>query len=237
MNKPLISFCFPAYNEEDNIVRVVEKAKAELEVFASKFEIIIVNDGSHDATGTIIDKMAAEDSRILAFHHSQNRGYGAALKTAFSKATNEYIFYMDSDDQFDIKEIAHFIPFLNDYDIVTGYRIIRNDSIIRNFNANGWRMVNKILFGISVRDINCAFKCIHKSVFDKISLTSDGAMINAELYAKARQLGLTIKEVGVSHYPRTAGQQTGANLKVIIRAFRELFVLKRKMIKSHYSSN
>ncbi|MFC1849208.1 glycosyltransferase family 2 protein [candidate division CSSED10-310 bacterium] len=229
MTKPDISLFFPAYNEEGNIERVVLEAKSILEELARNFEIIIVNDGSNDDTGKIADALAAQDPRIKVCHHPLNRGYGAALKTGYTAARLEYIFFVDSDGQFDLSEMHKFMPFIADFDIVTGYRIRRQDNFVRILNARGWNIINKILFGINVKDINCAFKCIKRSVFDLFTLTTDGAMINAELYAKARIHELTIKEIGVSHYSRTIGTQTGAHLSVIIKAFRELWLIKKHL--------
>jgi len=219
---------FPAFNEEENIARVVQKAVTVLEKVTSIYEIIIIDDGSDDRTPQIIDDLALQ-STIRVFHHPQNIGYGAALRTGFTNARHEFIFFIDSDDQFDISEISTFLPYIHEYEIVTGFRLVRQDPFLRNLNARGWNIVNRLLFGTRVKDINCAFKCIHRSVFDRFTLTSDGAMINAELYAQARKHKLTIKEVGVSHFPRQAGKQTGANLRVILKAFRELIALRKKL--------
>lgn len=220
---------FPAYNEAANIAKVVHKARTALDQVASDYELIIVNDGSTDATGQIADELARQDEHIRVCHHERNKGYGAALKTGYNAARYEFIFFLDGDDQFDSAEIINFLPYIHEYDIVTGYRLVRQDSFFRNLNARGWNLINFVLFGTRVKDINCAFKCINRRVFELFSLTSDGAMINAELYAQARRHGLKIKEVGVSHYPRTAGVQTGAKLSVILRAFKELFTLRKQL--------
>lgn len=224
-----ISIFFPAFNEEENIESVVLQSLEVLSGITSNFEVIVVNDGSVDQTRQISEKLAEQYEQIKVVNHTVNRGYGAALRTGFAAATMEYIFFVDGDRQFDLSELSLFLPWIEDFDIVTGFRIKRKDPFIRSVNAFGWKVLNRILLGINVRDINCAFKCFKKSVFEVITLTTDGAMINAEIYAQALRHSLTIKEIGVHHYPRQAGTQTGANLKVITNAFRELIRIKNSL--------
>jgi glycosyltransferase involved in cell wall biosynthesis len=227
--KPQISLFLPAFNEEGNIARMVDSGVKALSELCDVFEVIIVNDGSHDATGRIADELAGKNDRIRVVHHNINRGYGAALRSGYAAARFDYVFFTDSDGQFEVGELKEFIPYIAEYPIVTGYRIERRDPFIRTLNARGWNLINRLLFGIRVKDINCAFKCVQKGVFEKIHLTTDGAMINAELYAKALAHGLKIKEIGVNHYPRRVGKQTGANIWVIARAFIELLRIKRSL--------
>lgn len=227
MVKLEISLFFPAYNEEENIEQVVLNALTVLKNISSDFEIIVVDDGSIDKTGKIADDLSEKYPEILVIHHSENKGYGAALRSGYSSASKEFIFFTDSDGQFDINDINKFLPYIKDFDIVTGYRIKRRDPLIRTLNAAGWNLINRILFGFKVKDINCAFKCVNRKVFNLFTLTTDGAMINAELYAKAKLHNIKIKEVGVTHYPRQAGTQTGANLTVIIKAFKELYRIRQ----------
>lgn len=224
---PSLTIFFPFYNEEENIERV---ARAALEVapqFADEYEIILVNDGSVDRTGPIADELAEKEPMIRAEHNRPNIGYGGALRKGFSEAKMEYIFFCDGDGQFDIKELGKLVELLDTCDVAVGYRAKRADTMIRNFNAWGWRCLIRLFFGLRVRDIDCAFKLIPRKLFDEIELKSDGAMISAELLAKAKYKGYRIAETPVSHYPRTAGDSTGANLKVILKAFRELFKLRK----------
>jgi len=224
-----ISVFFPCYNEQDNVARTVEKALAVLKKLNADFEVIIVNDGSSDATGQIADEIARTDSRVKVVHHHTNLGYGAALKSGFRAATKKLVFYTDSDGQFDINEMPPLLPLMEQYDIVSCYRLNRQDSSIRKINGWCWTKLVCLLFGIKIRDIDCAFKLYKREIFDKIKLSSAGALIDAEILARAIHKGYTVIQKGVHHYPRTAGSQTGANLQVILRAFKELFKLHRKI--------
>ena len=224
---PSLSIFFPFYNEEDNIERIARSALEIAPTFAEDFEIILVNDGSLDRTGGIADRLAEEFPRIRAAHNRPNIGYGGAVRRGFAEAQHEYIFFTDGDGQFDLNEIDRLIALLDDCDIAVGYRADRADALMRRVNAWGWRQLIGLLFGVRVRDIDCAFKLLPKRFIDSIDLRSDGAMISAELLAKARYCGMRIAETAVTHYPRTAGDPTGANFKVIVKAFRELYRLRR----------
>lgn len=229
-----LSVVLPAYNEEANIEPVVRSCVAYLEGRMPDYELLVVNDGSRDQTGAILNRLQSEFPRLRPLHHPQNRGYGAALRTGFDAAGKRFVFYMDGDGQFDISDLDHLLPLATDEDhIVTGFRIERRDPFVRRLNAKlfgGWLV--RIMLAVRVRDLNCAFKLIPKKVFERIVLESPGALINAELYGRAVRKGFGIKEVGVHHYPRPAGVQTGAHLRVIIRAFYDLFRLRRKIIAS-----
>jgi glycosyltransferase involved in cell wall biosynthesis len=218
-----ISLIFPAYNEEKNIEAAIAKGREALGKYAEKIEIIVVDDGSSDQTGDIIDRLGSGSTDIVPVHHPKNRGYGAALCTGFYRASGDYVFFSDSDLQFDLDEVGKLVEWIGQFDIVTGYRVKRADPWNRKLNAWAWNRLVRLLLGVKVRDIDCAFKLFRRQIFDIIKLDSAGAMVNTELLALAGIHGLTIKEVPVSHYSRTQGQQTGANLKVILKAFRELF--------------
>lgn len=218
-----ISIVFPAFNEEENIERAIAKA---IEVFDGKFsslEIIPVDDGSSDDTGNIIDRLAGMDSRVHPVHHPANRGYGAALKSGFQAASNELLFFTDADNQFDMDEADLLLSAIGQADMVIGYRIKRRDHPVRSLNALLYKTLIRLLFGLAVRDIDCAFKLFRRDILDGMTLEADGALLSAELLIKAGRAGRSIIEVGVHHYPRMAGNQTGANLRVILKAFREIF--------------
>lgn len=224
---PSLTIFFPFYNEEDNIERVARLALEAAPKFADDFEIILVNDGSLDRTEAIADRLAEEFPQIRAVHNRPNVGYGGAVRRGFAESKKEYIFFTDGDAQFDLNEIDRLVALLDQCDIAVGYRANRADPFMRKVNAWGWRQLIRLLFGVKVRDIDCAFKLLPKTFIDAIDLKSDGAMISAELLAKARYRGLRVAETPVTHYPRTAGNPTGANFKVIVKAFRELFRLRR----------
>ena len=229
MAYPGISIFFPAFNEEKNIQTTVSAALSVVSSIFDDFEIIIVDDGSSDRTAEIIDSLARSDARIKAVHHSINMGYGAAVRTGFANASKELVFYTDGDGQFDISEIKLLLPLLNEADLVIGYRIKRSDPFHRWLFAKLWGTFIAILFNIWVRDTDCAFKLIKRKVIQSLDLKSNGAFISAELLIKAKKKGFKIKQVGVHHYPRKEGKQTGANIKVIMKAFYELFKLWREL--------
>ncbi|MFC1635832.1 glycosyltransferase family 2 protein [Planctomycetota bacterium] len=228
-----ISVFFPCYNEQQNVSRTVEKALGVLEKLNADFEIIIVDDGSSDRTGQIADEIASGESRIKVVHHRRNLGYGAALQSGFKTAKKELVFYTDGDGQFDINEMPPLLPLMEQYDIVSCYRLNRRDPLIRKINAWCWTKLVCLLFGLRLRDIDCAFKLYKREIFDHIELSSTGALIDTEILARAVRRGYLITQQGVHHYPRTAGAQTGAKFRVISHAFKELFELRRRIRNTH----
>jgi glycosyltransferase involved in cell wall biosynthesis len=200
-----ISVFFPCYNEQDNVERTVRNALDVLENLKADFEVIIVNDGSLDATHRIADDIAAQNDRVKTVHHHTNLGYGAALKSGFKTATKDLVFYTDGDGQFDISEMPPLIPLMARFDIVSCYRLDRQDSLIRKLNGWAWTKLVCLLFGMKVRDIDCAFKLYKTQIFDNIEMSSDGALIDAEILARAIRKGYTFTQKGVHHFPRTAG--------------------------------
>lgn len=224
-----LSFFFPAYNEEANIEKTVRTAQRILPEVAREWEIIPVNDGSRDRTGEIADRLAAEDPHVRPVHHERNQGYGGAVASGFRAARHELVFFTDGDLQFDLREITLLLERRDEGDLVLGFRKNRRDPLHRRLNAWLWGTLVKTLFGFRVRDVDCAFKLVKRKVLDQTELTARGAMISTELLARAHKAGFRFVEVGVTHRPRTAGVQTGANPKVILRAFRELFVLYKKI--------
>jgi len=229
--KPDISVFFPAYNEEKNIERTVKEAQKVLSNIANEFEIIIVNDGSIDNTLKIAEALSREIPQVSVINHPHNLGYGAALRSGLKGARYPLIFFTDSDGQFNIEEITKLLPLIESADVVVGYRIKRKDPLIRLFNAWAYGTMIKLLFKLKVKDIDCAFKLFKKSCIDSIEIESNGALASAEILIKLQKLGYKIKEIGVNHYPRAAGEQTGAKLYVILKMFKELWKLYRKLKK------
>lgn len=231
-----ISVIFPAYNEDENIVQVVQQATEVISELFNNFEIIVVNDGSDDKTGLLIENMVREDPVVVAVHHDVNRGYGATLRSGVERARMDLVFFTDSDLQFDINEIRHLLEWIGDQDIVAGYRADRADPVHRRFNAWGWNVLVRLFLGLKIRDIDCAFKLFRKEVFSDIHMESVGAMINTEILAQAQMQGKRIKEVPVQHFPRAAGKQSGANFRVILKALRELGLMRGKLRQSENTS-
>jgi glycosyltransferase involved in cell wall biosynthesis len=217
-----MSVIFPAFNEEGNIRRTVETIVEVLPKVAITWEIIVVDDGSSDATASICDDVKARYPEVEVIRHGQNKGYGAALKSGIMASKYDLIFFSDSDGQFDLHDILQLICWSEDYDIVAGYRAKRQDPLHRRLIALGWNLLVRLVLGIKIRDIDCGFKLFRRSVFDQVQIRCVGAMVNAEILAQATRLGMRIHQVKISHLPRGHGKQSGANIHVIIRAFREL---------------
>lgn len=221
---PELSLFFPAYNEEANLAKTVEKAILVLKSVAEKYELIIVNDGSKDKTGEVAGSLAKKYPFVRVITHNPNKGYGEALKSGLYGAKYNWIVFTDSDGQFDFSEVTKLLELRDQADIVAGYRIDRQDSPLRKLFGFGWTALSNILLRINVRDVDCAFKLINREVILKIPKlqSTRGGMISPELLGRAKKAGFKIVEVGVHHYSREEGKQTGANLKVIFKSFADL---------------
>ncbi len=217
-----LSIVLPAYDEEANIVTAVRRATDVAGRLCAEHEVIVVDDGSSDATAALVRELAAADPRVRLVQHPRNRGYGDALKSGFEAARMELVFFTDADNQFDLEELAHFLPLAERVDVVAGYRVNRCDPFSRRLNAKAWNYLVRALFYVPVRDIDCAFKLFRRSVFEGLQLESVGAMVNTELMVKLGRSGYSVVEVGVTHLPRTAGTARGAHPRVIVTALREL---------------
>lgn len=218
-----LSVILPAHNEEAAIAETIHTVIDTLKEWVQDFEVIVVNDGSKDATRMTVEDIAATDPRVRLINHATNQGYGAALVSGFEAVTRDLVFFMDSDGQFDIRDLERFFPFIGEYDAVLGYRINRQDTWMRKLNALGWKMLVSAVFGLHVRDVDCAFKLYRADFFREHPLETRGAMINAEILYKFTHAGYTYTQLGVRHLPRHGGRATGAKPAVIARAFRELF--------------
>jgi hypothetical protein len=218
----LLSLCLPAYNEEANIEDTLDGACAILPAFVQRFEVVVVDDGSRDRTAEVVSRYAAVRPEVRLVRHEQNRGYGAAVSTGLRAARGDLVAFTDADGQFSLLDLPGFLTRILDHDVVIGYRYSRADPWHRNLNAWGWNRLVRLFLGVRVRDLDCAFKVFRREVVDGLKLTATGAAINAEILAQCVHGGLRICEVPVSHYPRCNGAPTGAALRVIGRAFREL---------------
>jgi len=219
------------FNEEGNIGRSVESALSVLGHTADDGEVIVVNDGSRDRTGEIADQLARRDPRVRVVHHDANRGYGAALRSGFGAARHPIVGFVDGDNQFDIGELPRLLARMSEHDIVSGFRIRRRDPWRRRVNAFMYNVAVRALFDIPIRDVNCGFKLYRREMVQGLlpHLQTTGALINVEMLTLALRAGARVAEVGVHHYPRVAGNQTGSNPAVIARAGRELVMLARRI--------
>ncbi len=223
---PELSLFFPFWNEEKNIESVVLSAIPVLDSVASKWEIIMIDDGSSDKTLVKAQELEKQNKNLKSVSHMPNRGYGAALKEGFLNSQFKYVAFADGDGQFDISEISKFIEKINEADMVIGFRKIRKDSPVRHVLMNMLKLWDFIFFRFYFQDIDCGFKMFKKGALEKLMpLRSEGAMITTEILAKAKKKKLKIKEIEVSHYPRQFGEQSGANVPVVVRAVLESFIL------------
>lgn len=227
-----LSFFFPAHNEAENIEALVAEALVVLPSLADDFEIIAVDDGSRDATPQIADRLAAENPRVRVVHHPLNKGYGAALRSGFGAARFELVCFLDGDRQFHVEDLGRLLDRLAQADrpdVVVGYRLERADPFIRLAYARSYRLALRMLFGLRVRDPDCACKLFRRAALEGISLESGGAFLSAELLIKLVQRGRRLAETGVPHFPRMAGSASGANPKVVLRAVRDFWRLRLRL--------
>jgi len=231
--RPRMTFFFPAYNEEENVAETVRRAIEEIgPLVEGSIEVLVVDDGSSDRTPQLADELAARDERVRV-HHQHNRGYGGALRAGFENARGDLIGFSDGDLQFDLREMSRLLDRLDHpsrpVDGVIGFRIKRRDPPHRIFIAKTYNAIVSVLFGLRVRDIDCAMKLFRREVFDGLPLTTDSPFLSAELLIKLRARGERIAQVGVNHYPRTAGTNTGASFRKIVRTFRDIGRLRVAM--------
>ncbi len=226
------SVVLPAFNEQEAIATTALECVKTMWQLCPNCEVIIVDDGSADNTGDIADDLAANDATIVAVHNKPNKGYGGALGAGLEKARGDLLFFMDSDGQFDFTEISKLFVIARDHPgaAVLGYRAHRSDAFMRKLNALGWQFAARMVVGLrGIRDIDCAFKLFPASAFFDAGVIAQGASINVELLVKFQRMGVPIVQLPVTHLPRVSGSPTGAKLHVILRAFGELFRLRRHL--------
>jgi glycosyltransferase involved in cell wall biosynthesis len=222
---PGISVFLPSHNEEANVERVVRGYLEELPRVAADYEVIVVDDGSRDRTGEIAERLAAENPHVRVVHHGVNRGYGGAVISGVRAARMPYVLLSDGDGQFDPADLARLAAQAPEYDVVCGRRVRRADHLIRRINGKAWTMLVRVVLGVTIADIDCGFKLFKREYLQGMELRAHGAMISTELMARLQGRGAKVTEVAVRHLPRLAGEQSGANFKVVARAFKELFQL------------
>lgn len=224
-----LSLFFPCHNEAENLEALVADALAALPALASRYEVILVDDGSRDDTAGVAERLVQQHGgAVRLVRHEVNRGYGGALRSGFAAARYDYLAYTDGDRQFRVADLARLVESAESTGspVVIGYRLQRADPPLRLIYATLYRVANHIWFGLRVRDVDCAAKLFRRDVLRNINVHSDGAFFSAELLIRLRLAGVTAHEVGVPHYPRTAGSPTGARLSVIARAVRDFWSLR-----------
>jgi glycosyltransferase involved in cell wall biosynthesis len=231
---PTISLVLPAYNEADNIGPMIAEAVPALEACvdgAQDYEIVVVDDGSHDDTAAITRRLMERVPQLRLVQHPVNQGFGAAVFSGFTSAEKDWIFYTDADRQFVLSELGDFLPLMDKADLIAGYRAPRRDPFLRVVYGKGWSTLCTLLFGYTVRDVDCAFKLFRREIIDELAphIASRGATFSIEWLVRAKRAGYQFVELPVTHRPRVAGSQTGANIKVIVRAFRELLQFRLQL--------
>jgi glycosyltransferase involved in cell wall biosynthesis len=219
---PGLSIILPCLNEEDNVADAIRAATKAARANSAEHEVLVVDDGSTDATSEIASRFVDGTGRVRLLVHPHNRGYGAAVRTGIEAARMPWLLLTDADLQFDLGQLEDFVSLAPSADVVAGRRIMRQDPLGRRMTGAAWSALTGRLFRLPVSDVDCAFKLIRRDLLDRVHLASDGAMVSAELLAKLQAEGARVIEHGVRHRARVAGEQSGASPRVVARAFREL---------------
>lgn len=223
-----LSVVLPCYNEEKNIASAVKDVASWMQASAITGEIIVVDDGSSDGSRAILDALKADHPTLKVVRHETNQGYGVAVRSGCDAATMEYISFMDSDGQFKARDFDLLLPHLASFAFVTGRRRKRADSFVRNTYGKVLGLFNCAVFGLWVRDVNCAMKVFRREIWPRIR-PEHGVekLFNTEVFLNLKRAHIPWHQVDVPHYPRTAGNPTGGSFKVILRLFKEMLALKR----------
>ena len=229
--KPAVSIVMPAFNEEANIEKTVRDCDMALRKLQKGGEVVVTNDGSSDRTLEILRGLEKEYPNLVVVEHERNRGYGAALKSAIMASKGEYIVTIDSDGQFNIGELpAFFTAAVNGTAVVTGFRKKKKDTVFRVFANRGLNSLIRLLFGVRLNDINCAFRMYRGDVLRWINIESSGYQAPSEIMIKLKNLGYEVKEIGVDHLAREGGQSALKPLKTITQMTGFLVYLKMKTV-------
>jgi glycosyltransferase involved in cell wall biosynthesis len=228
-----ISIVLPCHDEAPNVEPAVTEALAAGRASARAVQVIVVDDGSEDATGAIAHRLAAEHPEVRVVTHSTCRGYGAALRGGIAAAEQPWILLTDGDLQFDLMQLPEFARDADDVDLLHGYRLRRRDPWHRRVTARAWNLLVRTVFAIPMRDVDCAFKLVRRDLVQAMVLESDGATFSTELVVKAQAAGARLRERGVEHRARLAGRQSGNRPDVVARAFRELRTLRQAQAPGH----
>lgn len=232
---PSLSVILPAYNEEENIPVLLERALEVLPDVAADFEVVVVDDGSSDETAAAAQRFVHQHHpRVRLVRHTRNAGYGAAIRTGFAHARGELVFYTDADNQFELEELRWFVPLMRDYDVAVGFRVYRYDTVLRSLVSWCYNRLVRVLFRVRVRDVDCAYKLFRREVVEKIEIDCSHFFVDTELIAKARKWNFRIVEKGVRHYPRLHGETTvhrsdvGRTLRELARIWRGTYLPRQR---------
>lgn len=230
-----ISVFFPCYNDAGTIASMVELATLTLKTLASNFEVIVVDDGSVDASPEILKELSRKNKYLKLVFHEKNKGYGGALISGFKKASKEWVFYTDGDFQYDVRELSKLVEKVTDkVDIIQGYKIKRQDPWYRVLVGNIYNWGVRLAFGIKIKDVDCDFRLIRRRVFDKVRLMYDSGVITVEMVKKFQDAGFKFAQVGVSHYNRAYGRSQFFNFRRVFRVLIELADLWSRLVFSKW---
>ncbi len=204
---------------------MIEQAIQVGEQYGVDYEIVVVDDGSRDASAEIVGKWSLKNPNVRLVQHEHNQGYGAALRTGLKSASKDLVFLTDGDNQFYLSDIEKLFTKIDHCDVVVGYRINRQDKSYRRLNGFLWTQMSRTLFGLKVRDVDCAFKLFRRKILEGLELKSNHLLIHAEILARLKKKGARIEEIGVTHHPRTAGTATATKITSILKSIRELMWL------------
>lgn len=239
MTMPSLSIFFPAYNDAGTIASLVVVAHMTARGLTDDYEIIVVDDGSPDHTGELLDELARQFSWLKVVHHERNRGYGGALRTGFETASKDLVFYTDGDAQYDPREMASlWEAFGPDVDFVNGYKIGRSDPIHRIVIGRVYHWFVRTAFRLRLRDVDCDFRLMRRDVFEKVALTRSSGVICVELMKKVQDHGFRIAQVPVHHYHRSYGKSQFFNFPRVGRTLMDLarlwvdLVLRKEHMKA-----
>ena len=236
-NGASISVFFPAFNDEATIAALVEEAEDQLSLVTDDYEIIVVNDGSTDATANVLDELSRTRPHLRVFHHESNRGYGAALRSGFRLSSKELVFYTDGDGQYDVRELATLLRLMTDEtDVVNGYKINRADRAHRIILGKIYNRMVRLLFRLPIRDVDCDFRLIRRSAIQDVELRSSSGGICVEMVHKLYARGCVFAEAAVHHYPRRHGSSQFFRPYHLIRTLLELIRLRVKLWTSSHPS-
>ena len=220
-----ISFFFPCYNEALNVGTLIEQAVKVGEDYGVDYEVVVVDDGSRDNSAEIVRNWSKKNPKVRLVQHPHNLGYGAALRTGLESCQKDLVFLTDGDNQFHIGDIEKLFSKIDSCDVVTGYRIQRQDKFHRRLKGMVWKWLSKTLFSLPVRDVDCAFKLFRRRALKGLTLKSNQLLIHAEILARIKKNGFKIEEIGVTHHPRVAGKATATSFGRMIKSIIELFRL------------
>jgi len=220
-----LSIFFPCYNEAENVGSMIDQAVKTAEAYGVDYEVIVIDDGSRDNSADIVRSKAVNNPRVKLVSHERNLGYGAALRTGFKNVSKDLIFLTDGDNQFQLSDIEKLFAKIDSCDAVVGYRIDRQDQAHRRVKGFLWTALSRLLFGLKVRDVDCAFKLFRRKCVEGLELKSDHLLIHAEILARLKKRGAKVEEIGVTHYPRTAGKATATRWGSMVRSAGELLSL------------